>query len=336
MKNVTIYDIAKALDVNPSTVNRALSGKKGVGEALRERIIAYAGEVGYRINPAAKSLNRRLKIGLVMQHTVSAFEQQVMDGVEAAYAELAAMNVTLERRLTNTREEYEQACAALRDAGCDAMLLGPVRTGSLCDICRMLCEAGIPVGAVVSDVRPAERLFTVHLDGETTGRVAAELLYRFTGGGKAAVFTGDPDIPIHSEILSGFREFASNRFDVAAVYTDATDPDTARHNAKKMLIEHDDIAGIFVSTANSVPVCEQIAASGQPIQIVAMDVFDEVEAYLRRGVISALLYQQPRDQGYIALWNMVKFLDGYTEPKDVIIQPQVVMRSNIDAFRRQK
>jgi LacI family transcriptional regulator len=335
MKNVTIYDIAKALDVNPSTVNRALSGKKGVGEALRTRIVSYANEAGYRTNPAAKSLNRNLKIGLVMQHTVSAFEKQLMDGVEAAYAELAAMNVALESRITQTWEEYEHACGELCDAGADAVLLFPVRTGCLGNLCRMLSESSIAIGAVVSDVSPAQRLFSVHLDGGTTGRVAAELLCRFTNSGKIAVFTGDTDISIHSEILSGFQSFAEKRFDIAAIYTDATDPEEARRNAKRMLLQQGDVKGVFVGTANSIPICEEIEASGRPIQIIAMDIFYEVEEYLRRGVISALLYQQPYEQAYTALWNMVKFLHGYAAPQDVIIQPQVVMQSNIDAFSRQ-
>lgn len=332
MRNVTIYDIAKALDVNPSTVNRALSGKKGVGEALRARIISFAQEAGYRTNPAAKSLNQRLRIGFVMQHTVPAFEAQLLKGIEAAYTELAGMNITLESRLTQTWEEYEQACLALRDAHIDAILLLPVRTGCLDNLCCMLSESNITVGTVVSDVSPAHRLFTVHLDGYTTGRVAAELLCRFTCNGKTAMFTGDTDISIHSEMLNGFLRFSENRFPVAAIYADAADPEEARRNAKRMLKEHSDMKGVFIGTANSIPVCEEIEASGRPIQIIAMDIFPEIEEYLRRGVVSALLYQQPYEQAYTALWHMVKYLYGYAEPQDVILQPQVVMQSNIDAI----
>jgi ABC-type sugar transport system substrate-binding protein len=176
----------------------------------------------------------------------------------------------------------------------------------------------------------------VHLDGNTTGQVAAELLYRFSGGGKAVVFTGDYDISIHSEILSGFKHFSEKRLEIAAIYTDATDPDEVRRNVKRMLRDQEDVNGVFVSTANSLPVCEEIEASGRPIQIVAMDVFPEVEEYLRHGVVSALLYQKPYEQAYTALWNMVKYLYGYAAPQDEIIQPQVVMQSNIDALIRRK
>ena len=49
-KRVTIYDIAKATDVSASTVTRALNGQKGVGDKMRDTIIAKASEMGYRTN----------------------------------------------------------------------------------------------------------------------------------------------------------------------------------------------------------------------------------------------------------------------------------------------
>ena len=45
---ITILDIASALDVSAISVSRALSGKIGVSEALRERISLKAKEMGYK------------------------------------------------------------------------------------------------------------------------------------------------------------------------------------------------------------------------------------------------------------------------------------------------
>lgn len=46
-KQVTMKDVAIAMDVSIVTVSKALAGKEGVSEALRERIIDKAGELGY-------------------------------------------------------------------------------------------------------------------------------------------------------------------------------------------------------------------------------------------------------------------------------------------------
>lgn len=55
-KSISQRDIAKALNVNVSTVSRALKGQPGVSDELREEIIRLAETKGYRPNPFAMSL----------------------------------------------------------------------------------------------------------------------------------------------------------------------------------------------------------------------------------------------------------------------------------------
>ena len=52
MRNlVTMKDIADELDVTVMSVSKALSGKDGVSEDLRAKILAKAEELGYKKNP---------------------------------------------------------------------------------------------------------------------------------------------------------------------------------------------------------------------------------------------------------------------------------------------
>ena len=46
-KAVTLIDIAKACDTSNVTVSKALAGKSGVSDALREKIKQVADEMGY-------------------------------------------------------------------------------------------------------------------------------------------------------------------------------------------------------------------------------------------------------------------------------------------------
>lgn len=55
-KTMTIHDVAKELGVSASTVSRAISGKGRIGEATRQRILAYIDEHGFYPNAAAQSL----------------------------------------------------------------------------------------------------------------------------------------------------------------------------------------------------------------------------------------------------------------------------------------
>ncbi len=63
----TISDVAKQLGVSRATVSRALSNSPGVGAELRQKIIAFADEIGYRPNSLAKSLStgRMNTVGLI-------------------------------------------------------------------------------------------------------------------------------------------------------------------------------------------------------------------------------------------------------------------------------
>lgn len=52
----TIYDVAKHLGVNPSTVSRALNNPGRVNKATEAKIRAAADELGFRTNPFARAL----------------------------------------------------------------------------------------------------------------------------------------------------------------------------------------------------------------------------------------------------------------------------------------
>lgn len=71
-KNVTMSDIAKAMNVSTVTVSKALGDKDGVSESLRERIKQKAGEMGYRFrkgeNYSAEGLNRN--VGIIVAKSV--------------------------------------------------------------------------------------------------------------------------------------------------------------------------------------------------------------------------------------------------------------------------
>lgn len=80
---ITISDIASALDISAISVSRALSGKIGVGEELREKILLKSKEMGYM-----KSTNKKIYKILVLHqrpllHDNSNFANMIQ-GIEGA------------------------------------------------------------------------------------------------------------------------------------------------------------------------------------------------------------------------------------------------------------
>ena len=59
MAKKTIYDLAKELNMAPSTISKALNKQKGVNEEKRKFIVDYAKKTGYVPNPTASSLKSK-------------------------------------------------------------------------------------------------------------------------------------------------------------------------------------------------------------------------------------------------------------------------------------
>ncbi|MFV0564693.1 MAG: LacI family DNA-binding transcriptional regulator [Flavobacteriaceae bacterium] len=84
-KKITLKQIAKELDVSISTVSKALSGSKEIGEDTTQKIQAFAKFYNYKPNNIALSLkNRKTKtIGILIPEVVHYYFSTVIRGVEA-------------------------------------------------------------------------------------------------------------------------------------------------------------------------------------------------------------------------------------------------------------
>ena len=73
----TIADVAEMLGVSRATVSRALSGSPGVGPELRQKIIDFTEEIGYKPNSVAQSLSKgKMKtVGLILEMYETHFTQ---------------------------------------------------------------------------------------------------------------------------------------------------------------------------------------------------------------------------------------------------------------------
>lgn len=84
MGQVTIVDIAKELNISPSTVSRALKDYPGISDETKEKVKALAAKWSYRPNAVAMSLRRSksFTIGVIIPEVVHFFFSTVISGVE--------------------------------------------------------------------------------------------------------------------------------------------------------------------------------------------------------------------------------------------------------------
>lgn len=81
---ITIKDIARELNISPSTVSRALQNHPDISVATRERVQAYAKEHHYKPNGLALSLrtSKNNTIGVIIPEIIHYFFSTVLAGIE--------------------------------------------------------------------------------------------------------------------------------------------------------------------------------------------------------------------------------------------------------------
>ncbi|MDP4150919.1 MAG: LacI family DNA-binding transcriptional regulator [Bacteroidota bacterium] len=88
-KDITIYDIARVLNLSPATVSRGLKDHPAINIKTRKKITEMAKEMGYRSNNFASNLRRQKTntIGIIVHELNSNFITSVLAGIEKVTTE---------------------------------------------------------------------------------------------------------------------------------------------------------------------------------------------------------------------------------------------------------
>ncbi len=87
-KEVTIYDIARKLNISGATVSRGLKDHPAISEKTKKKILEAAKKMGYRSNNFASNLRRQKTntIGIIIHELNSHFITSVLSGIEKVTA----------------------------------------------------------------------------------------------------------------------------------------------------------------------------------------------------------------------------------------------------------
>lgn len=145
-KNVTITlkDISREAGVDSATVSPALNGGYGVHKDTRERVLAVATRLNYRVNQMAKALavGKSHTLGLLVPDIRNPFVTELVRGAEdAAFA--AGYQILLCNSYLDTAREV-QYVRSLLDNRVEGILMHSVHAFSKEEI-RELNGSGVPV-----------------------------------------------------------------------------------------------------------------------------------------------------------------------------------------------
>ena len=340
-----IYDIARITGTTITAVSRAFDPKGKIDPTKRAAILDAAEKYGYRPNRAAGRLSgKAIKIGCLLIANIPEYYEELVAGIKSSCTKLADFKVECDIRLIPPGNGEEKLIASafeeFRNGGADGVLTSiKYSDASIKNIAR-LADAGIPCATVTSDAPESRRAFSVQNDLDTAGRMAAQLLSVTTGGGKVILFTGERGSYVQRHIIKGFSDEAEeDALSVIGSYDTSDDPELAAEYAEKAFSEHPDCAGIYISTANSLPVIGYVRKSGLAgkVKIIASDVFPGLSEYINDGTVTATIYQNPYGQAKTAFEKLYDYITFKKPEKQIFtVIPQAVMKSNLHLYERNR
>lgn len=334
--------MAQKLGVSIGTVDRALHDRPGINSKTRTRVLDLAKELGYCPNLAARFLSsrRHVRIGVNLPREIASFWDLIRGGITDVAESFETSGVRIVHRSYRRLGEGEKEALeeALKD-DIQGLVIAPGRAEDLAPLMRKAAGQGIPVVCVNTDAPTAPHLATVCVDAAVSGSLVGELMGRYLGGrGRVVVVTGQLNTIDHAQKLDGFRKVIGETWpalEIAAVVEAHDDETEAYQKCREVLASIPDAAGVYVSTANSLPVMRALEDGGRSgsLSVITTDLFPALARFIETGRVAATIYQRPWVQGQIAFQAVYKFLVKGVKPSPVInLSPHIVMRSNLKLF----
>lgn len=339
-KRVTIKDIAARLGVSYGVINKALTGKSGISNEMKEKILTTAKEMGYRVNKVAQSMARNtIVIGVIVPSHDKDYFSFLQKGLDKEFERLADYNVQCRHYPVANTYSAADTVKALRACIADkvhGILLCEYFPTGLEKIFEELEEKQIPTVLIGDTESTGNRyLCSIQVDAYRSGQMAAEMLGLCAKkGANVAIFVGNKGHVEHMQKIRGFTDclekYALNPVGVYETYDDET---IALQLFKKISEGHMELDGLYVATSTFASIGERLKETRPDLTVICTDVDRAVAECLEAGVVQASLFQDLERQGLTAVRILYEHIaEQKTPPKTVYITPQLVVKSNLDTF----
>lgn len=145
MKRITIKDLARHLLLSTSTVSRALVNDPHIHPETKAKVLAAAGELGYKPNPAALNLKygQSKNIGLVVPEMVTPFSSKVLRGIQNILYPLGYRIIITESDEDPLREQ--ENLLLLEEFNVDGIIINVCDQLKNQELHQQLLDRGIPL-----------------------------------------------------------------------------------------------------------------------------------------------------------------------------------------------
>lgn len=349
-ETITIKDISARLNISSTSVHRALTGKEGVSETLRQQILSVANEMGYEVNYAASSIKRRTsQIAVVLPQDSGYYYELIWRGVRSHAREVRGLNVEVVEFICADEDHQYELLKAIADAGIDeyagVITFSFSRMPKVLFQLQRLVAQKIKTVVIDDEMKEPEGLYCIPPNEKVLGRVAAEFGALITPPtGTVLVTEGRNDSVTHINKVHAFidylsREKPSLKLKIVKGY--AFGPKTEKvvfENIRQALHENPDTVMFYALTSHDNHLVVQAVEEANlqdKVTVIGTDLNEETAQMLRDGKLKATINQGAYMKGYSSLSVIVDSVVKHTNPYMRVDCPiDIVLKSNLSFYER--
>jgi LacI family transcriptional regulator len=334
-KEITIYDIAKHLNISATTVSRGLKDHPTINKNTRKKIVEAARFLGYRSNTFASSLRSKKThtIGIIVPRLNSYFMSSVLAGMEDA-ASRENYNLIISQSLESGEKEVANA-HTMFNKRVDGLLASLAYDTERIDHFEPFFKKGIPV-IFFDRVYPHSESTSIIIDNY---KAAYEVTKHLIDNGCSRIMHlgGNMLRNVYSDRLKGYKQALRDHkisFDEKLVFISKLNEEAGAEAAQ-----------LILKMGNKTP--DAVFASNDTAAVYCMKKLKEAGIRIPEDIAFAGFNNDPiskiiepnlttvnysgYDMGEAAVTNLINHLNGIANVKttnSIILRSELIIRAS--------
>ena len=218
-----------------------------------------------------------------------------------------------------------------------ALIIAPTDPTALQPAVNQAIAAGIPVVNVDTHVNDLSKVLAfITGNNQQGGAAAADAMaaaMHYASGKTYQVVVGasSPTTTTNTARLEGFKAEIAAKYPGIQIVSEAyseSQPAVANTNVNNWLTKYPHLAGIFaIDGTNAQGAAAALQAHGLvgKVALVGYDAYSANVQLLQQHVFTALVAQQPYQEGYLAVQDVVNYLRSHTKPQHLVTLANIVL-----------
>lgn len=255
-KDVTIYDIAEALNVSPATVSRGLKDHPGIRKDTKRKILDTAKKMGYQYNTFASNLRRKKTntIGVIVPRLNSYFMSTVIAGMEKLVNENGYNLI-----ISQSQESFKKEIAGVNtmyNSRIDGLMVSLAFDTKDTDHFEALLKKNIPI-IFFDRILEHPGCTSIVIDNKQAGYDATKHLLE-QGCKRIVHLSGSLNRNVYADRLAGYKQALQEKgisFDPELVISNNLSDMGGEEAARQILNMNEKPDGVFAANDTSAVAC---------------------------------------------------------------------------------